>query len=342
MSDTGGTETKELTTAEADDDEDGADSHSEASKVSSASAPYSTSERSHNSTKSLTESILTYSSENGRHYCNETYFMPNDDTEQTRLNILHQVYLMLLDGELTTAPLPRRIQRVLDVGTGPGDWAITMGEKYCGAEVIATDISVFQPTDVPRNVLFQIDDATEEWTFTQPFDFIHLRNLSGAFSDWGSIYMEAYKHLKPGGYLEIAEFEDIQMPKSSPNSYVSIFAAAVQAAAEKAGTPVGTGHLKRSLLEGAGFRNVRTTILDVPIGTWPKDTKKQSIGKMWLIGVLEGLEATSLRLLTREMNWNAQDVRELCDKVKAELVGPKIEAKTPFHFVVARKPFIAL
>ena len=294
------------------------------------------------STKSLTESILIQSCENGRRYCNETYFMPNDDTEQTRLSILHQVYLMLLGGELTTVPSPRRIQRVLDVGTGPGDWAIAMGEKYTSAEVTATDISVFQPTDVPLNVLFQVDDVTEEWTFTEAFDFIHIRNLSGAFSDWTSIYREAFKHLKPGGYIEVIDFESIQMPKSSSNSYVSIFAGAVQAAADKAGTPLGVGHLKRSLLEEVGFKSVRTTVLDAPIGTWSKDPKKQSTGKMWLISVLEGLESMSLRLLTRQMNWKVEEVRGLCEKVKAELVGGQTGAKTPFHFVVARKPMNAV
>jgi len=266
--------------------------------------------------------------------------MPNDDTEITRLSILHQVYLLLLGSDLTTAPSPHRLIRVLDVGTGPGDWAIAMGERYTSSEVIAMDISVFQPTDVPPNVVFQIDDVTEEWTFTQPFDFIHVRNLSGSFADWGAIYREAFKHLKPGGYIEIIDIEPLQMPTSTPNSYVSIFAGAVQAAADKAGRPLGVRHLKRSNLEAAGFKNVRTTVLDAPIGTWPKDARKQSIGKMWLIAVLEGLEATSLRLLTREMNWKAEDVRELCDKAKAELVRGEAEAKTPFHFVVARKPMI--
>ena len=132
------------------------------------------------------------------------------------------------------------------------------------------------------------------------------------------------------------------MPRSSQNSYFSIFAGAVQAAADKAGRPLGVRHLKRPVLEAAGFKGVRTTVLDAPVGTWPKDARKQSIGKMWLIAVLEGLEATGLRLLTREMNWKAADVRELCDKVKAELVRGDVEAKTPFHFVVARKPLITV
>lgn len=295
-----------------------------------------------NSTKSLTGSLLIQSNENGRRYCNDTYFMPNDDAEQTRLNILHQVYLLLLAGDLTTAPLPRRVRRILEVGTGPGDWAMAIGEKYPAAQVVATDISVFQPTDVPPNVIFQIDDATEEWTFTEPFDLIHIRNLSGAFSNWVSIYTEAFKHLKPGGYIEIADCGSIQMPHSSPNSYVSIFDGAIQAAADKAGTPLGIGHLKRSLLEGAGFNSVRTIVLDVPVGPWPKEPMKQSIGKMWLISVLEGLEARSLRLLTREMNWKPEEVRELCDKVKAELIAGDVEAKSPFHFVVGRKPLLAV
>lgn len=46
--------------------------------------------------------------------------------EQTRLNIVHQVYLLLLDGQLTQAPLASDPQRVLDLGTG-------IGECTCGA-----------------------------------------------------------------------------------------------------------------------------------------------------------------------------------------------------------------
>src|SRR5947207_5106490 len=78
------------------------------------------------STKSIYGSEIEYPVENNRRYASsgpDAYFMPNDEAEQTRLNIIHQVYLMLLNGELTTAPIesPRRI---LDIGCGTGDWAI--------------------------------------------------------------------------------------------------------------------------------------------------------------------------------------------------------------------------
>jgi len=103
--------------------------------------------------------------------------MPNDDTEITRLSILHQVYLLLLGGDLTTAPSPRRLRRVLDVGTGPGDWAIAMGEKYTSSEVIATDISVFQPTDVPPNVRKNGRSRNLSISFT--FAICRVRSLIG-------------------------------------------------------------------------------------------------------------------------------------------------------------------
>jgi len=45
-----------------------------------------------------------------------------------RLEIAHHIYLLLLDGNLVRAPVPDTIQRILDVGTGTGIWAIDAAE----------------------------------------------------------------------------------------------------------------------------------------------------------------------------------------------------------------------
>lgn len=264
--------------------------------------------------------------------------MPNDETEQTRLNILHQVHLLILNNKLTKAPIGPNISRVLDIGTGPGDWAIAMGEQYPDAMIIATDISVWNLGDVPPNVSFQLDGAEEEWTYTEPFDLIHLRAMSGSFSDWDYIYKEAFKHLTPGGYIEISDWDHTKMAEISPDSYFTIYASANESAAEAAGYPQGQRHLEKSRLEAAGFTSIRSEVINVPMGTWPRDPRKKTIGKMWLISVLEGLEATSLRNLTKCKDWKVEDVRDLCEKVKSELVEPHTGAFTPVHFVVARKP----
>jgi len=45
-----------------------------------------------------------------------------------RLDIVHHIYLLMLDGKLAKAPIPDGIQRILDIGTGTGIWAIDAAE----------------------------------------------------------------------------------------------------------------------------------------------------------------------------------------------------------------------
>lgn len=293
--------------------------------------------RNRGSTVSLTGSTIEQCFENGRRYCNQTYYMPNDDEEQTRLAITHQAYLSVLEGKLTLSGVSPGVTRILDIGAGSGDWALAMSEKFPEAEIIATDISAFQFNDVPPNVFFEVDDAQEEWTYSELFDFIHIRGLTGAFKDWSTIYTSAWKHLRPGGFLEVSDFGFISVKGSIPNSYTSAFNGACQAAAEKAGTPIGLDHLRKPIIEAAGLSVVKSRAIDVPLGTWSPDRRKALAGKMALVSALEGLEATSLRLLTRQMAWKQEDVRDLCEKVKEEIMRPGIRASAPCRFVVARK-----
>lgn len=52
----------------------------------------------------------------------------------------------------------------------------------------------------------QIDDCTQDWTFPDnSLDYIHIRWLVGSIADWASLFRQAYRCLKPGGYLESHE-----------------------------------------------------------------------------------------------------------------------------------------
>ncbi|KAL4890430.1 S-adenosyl-L-methionine-dependent methyltransferase [Aspergillus ambiguus] len=296
------------------------------------------------STKSFEAHNIDVVTENDRQYCDESYFMPNDDAEQTRLNIVHQIYLILLDGKLTAVPLAKPDARILDIGTGAGDWPIEMSGSYPNATIIASDIGVFEGglghIDLP-NVSFQLDDARGEWTYQQPFDLIHLRGLSGAFEDWSSVYQQAFKHLSPGGYIEIADSDPaadtISFP-SSEDSYLRIYSSAMRSAAEAAGRPRDFHHLRPNMLSAAGFVDIRVLERTIPVGLWPEDPHEKTLGKMTLIALLEGLEAYSLRPLTATANWTAEQVHDLCDKVKEELfTADQITARV--RIVTARKPF---
>lgn len=291
-----------------------------------------------NSTRSLSGSFFESHNENSRRYCNETYYMPNDPQEETRLAIAHQAYLPILSGQLTLAHIPSTATRILDIGTGTGDWAIAIAERFPDAEVVATDITTaFWPSVGPPNLGFELDDAQEEWAYGEGFDLVHVRGLGGAFRDWEGVYGEVVKHLKPGGCFEIKDWGVIQLRVEPKDSWVSVFNGAVQSAAEKAGRLIGLEHLRKQIFERAGLSVVKTKTFEVPLGPYETDPMKKVAGKMAMIAALEGLEAVSLRLLTRQLAWKEEDVRGLCAKVQEEVMNPNARAYVVCQVVVARK-----
>jgi SAM-dependent methyltransferase len=104
------------------------------------------------STHSLRSSILDFRQENGRTYHafrDGKYNLPNDDEENERLDLQHNLFLLTLDNKLGLSPpnLPgSKVKRVLDVGTGTGIWAIDFGDEHPEATVIGVDLSPSQPS----------------------------------------------------------------------------------------------------------------------------------------------------------------------------------------------------
>ena len=70
---------------------------------------------------------------------------------------------------------------------------ISKGDKYPSAQVLGNDISPVQPTDVPPNVNFELDDVERDWLYLSKFDFIHGRCLTGSIKDWPRLVGQAYQ-----------------------------------------------------------------------------------------------------------------------------------------------------
>ena len=78
---------------------------------------------------------------------------PNDDEEKERLDTMHQIAGLALDGKLFKAPI-KNPSRILDLATGTGIWAIEVADMFPQAHVIRNDLSPIQPRWVPSNVHF--------------------------------------------------------------------------------------------------------------------------------------------------------------------------------------------
>lgn len=72
---------------------------------------------------------------------------------------------------------------------------ISVLSSQCGECVQCTWVRLWIPERsrrVPTNVMFEIDDLTQEWTYPSNFfDFIHVRTLGGSIKDWPSFLSEA-------------------------------------------------------------------------------------------------------------------------------------------------------
>ncbi|KAH7321463.1 putative Demethylmenaquinone methyltransferase [Rhexocercosporidium sp. MPI-PUGE-AT-0058] len=270
-----------------------------------------------NSTQSLYDTDIEYLTIHERRYC-ENYSMPNDDAEQGRMQMLHDVYLDIFGGRLSLAPL-QNPQKILDIGTGTGEWAIAMAELYPKADVIGTDIAKIQPTSVPCNVDFQIDDAeyVGGWTWTSnSFDLVHFRTMIGAFEDWNHIYREAYKTIKPGGYIEVVDLEIAAFPTYFPdNPMVVRWFNTFLEATKIAGRPMTTDHLEPEVLASAGFTNISATTKSIPCGVWPSENQERKMGLHFMSVIYDGIEAVSLRLFVEQLGWEPEDVTKLCKEV---------------------------
>ncbi|WEW57241.1 hypothetical protein PRK78_002706 [Emydomyces testavorans] len=113
---------------------------------------------------------MKYRHENGRRYHSfregivEAYFFPNDEVEQDRLDIIHHMTDLIQDGKLYLAPIGDNPQRILDLGTGTGIWAIDMGDMFPSAEVPP----ILEKGLYPGKKQFELTIAAGSWKRFKP------------------------------------------------------------------------------------------------------------------------------------------------------------------------------
>ncbi|KAL7268303.1 hypothetical protein RUND412_009076 [Rhizina undulata] len=209
----------------------------------------------------------------------------------------------------------------MDIGTGSGIWAIDMADQYPSAEVIGVDLSPIQPSWVPPNLKFEVDDMEDEWTYQRDsFDMIFIRHMAGFLYDWPKLYRQAFKALKPGGWIELQDFcdffcaDDDSLP---PNSTILEF----ESYWEKGTNDCGREWKRAAPSMEPGLKEVG--YVDVRV------IRQQC---------LNGVDGVSLALFTRVIGWEKEKFDAYMKNVHADLANPNIHMYSKFYRVWGRKP----
>lgn len=273
------------------------------------------------------------------------YHFPNDANEIDRLEYQHLLVNHCLQSKLFYSPIPPPPYplTILDIGTGTGNWAIEMGDLYPEGTIEATDLSPIQPSAVPANVQFIIDDAEQaDWAIPENYyDFVHTRILEGCFLDMGAVIKTAFKHTKPGGYLESQELnpyphsDDGTMPDDWPfMRYVE----KLQEASLEVGRELNIAPKLRGWFEAAGFVDIQQRVFKAPIGRWPKDPDMKDLGHWWAENMSVGLAGFSLAYFSRALGWSAEEIELYLVDVRKSLTDRDVHAYHRMYVVWGRKP----
>ncbi|KAJ3944850.1 uncharacterized protein N0V96_004867 [Colletotrichum fioriniae] len=295
-------------------------------------------------TASLSSSVVDYPIEYGRRYHAfrpGSYKFPNDESEMDRLDLAHAMMVKAIGSRLYNAPLKKeKVQRILDIGTGTGLWAVEMGDVFENAEiadeeiqVLGIDLSPIQPEWVPPNVKFEIDDVESPWVHSRKYDFIMCRYMVASIKDWPGLIKNIFDHLNPGGWVE---FQDVNTQfysdddTFSQDSATARWMAGFAAACKGMGRDTDVAPTLASLLREGGFPSdlVHARRIKAPLGPWAKDQFHKDLGMMNLILTIDGLEALSLKLFSELLGRTQEEILVETAAVRKEL---KTGAFGAFH-----------
>ncbi len=207
---------------------------------------------------------------------------PESGAEMARVMDQGHLLTTAMGGLVPELPALSTVQRVLDIGCGPGDWVQEIAFTYPEKDAVGVDISN-QAIDYANaqaevrgltNAQFLVMDATKPLNFPDgSFDLVNARTIGFLPTGvWPVLMKECMRVLRPGGFIRLTESEWSFSNSPGLEGITAIFCRALKAAGQSF-SPDGRRHGITTMLAGflkdAGCANIRQVpyVIDFSTGT---------------------------------------------------------------------------
>jgi ubiquinone/menaquinone biosynthesis C-methylase UbiE len=156
---------------------------------------------------------------------NTYVFEAEDATEVARLFQRNELFHKTMGGLFPERTDLDGITHILDIGCGPGGWAVDVAKRYPHIQVIGIDVSTTMITSAKieaqrqtvNNVTFMHMDALQPLNF--PLQYFDLVNMRAAVEyiprkRWIPLLQECYRITRSGGILRLIETDRIALTNS--------------------------------------------------------------------------------------------------------------------------------
>ncbi|KAE8378075.1 hypothetical protein BDV26DRAFT_262222 [Aspergillus bertholletiae] len=286
--------------------------------------------------------------ENGRRYHGHKSEFPFPDDRRTTAGI---VWPDLTGRKPFVAPLNlplKKNTKILDIAARGGAWLYSLQDSddgiYSKARLTGLEPAWMVGDAGPAWLLHR--DLEGPWPFTakEAFHLIHSEALGGLLKDWDGFYTNVFKHLVPGGWVEIREHNLKFCPREGKEKEMEGKWDAIQQwselmdeAAEKFGKKINMGAKQKELMEQTGLVDIQEQIFKIPTRVW-KDDPTTKNGRYYHKHWIRNIEGYSLRLFTKTLGWSKEDTDNLLKRVLQELDQEDLQLYSLFYLIIGKKP----
>jgi len=255
---------------------------------------------------------------------------PESATEMARLLLQDRLINEMVGGLFPERENLDGIERILDIGCGPGGWALDLARSYPQKEITGIDISETMLTYANEqkklhgleNIHFEYMDARQRLGFAdRSFDLVNIRAATGYISrhTWPLLLKECARITRSAGVVRVTEIDHPGLTNSGSFEKYALHITRLLAKMEYgfAVDPYtfGMSPMLGKVLQDAGYRDIqmKSYVLDFSYGT--------AFYPIQLQNVVTGLQLLQPRLIAQEIA-TQEELERLYEAVVHDMTSP--------------------